>query len=134
MPKSLDFFWRYVELVFTVSSVEDESNDVVTVTRSGRRVKQPKRYEPKEVCEDDYDAEDYDSGDDDNMEHDDGSIVYDSEEGGSSMDEYDSDFINDDETESDGDYSTEEEEEEEDLTEEDDDDMDSDELNSEEEK
>ena len=33
-------------------------------TRSGRQIKKPDRYEPKEICEDDYEEEEDDEGED----------------------------------------------------------------------
>ena len=37
----------------------------VTVTRSGRASKPPVRYEPQEICEDDYNDDDYESDESD---------------------------------------------------------------------
>ena len=69
----------------------DAPEEPVVRTRSGRVVKKPSSYSPKEACEDDYDAGDYDSADDANSPG--SSVEYGSEEGGSSQDEYDSDFV-----------------------------------------
>lgn len=51
-------------------------------TRSGRQIKKPDRYEPKEICEDDY--QDYD---DDDEEED----IFSSDESESESDEEDAD-------------------------------------------
>ncbi len=36
-------------------------------TRSGRQIKKPDRYEPKEICEDDYDDEDFSDEDEEDI-------------------------------------------------------------------
>ncbi|MDB4588388.1 hypothetical protein N9095_00250 [bacterium] len=51
-------------------------------TRSGRQVKKPERYEPKEICEDDYD-----DGEDEDDEED----IFSSDESESESDEEDAD-------------------------------------------
>ena len=53
-------------------------------TRSGRQVKKPILYEPKEICEDDYKR---DEGDDE----DDGEDIFSSDESDSESDEEDAD-------------------------------------------
>ena len=62
------------------------------VTRSGRTIKKPTRYEPEiQKFEDDYGDDEYDS-DESSVGS---SIGYDSNEGGDSQDEYDSSFVTD---------------------------------------
>jgi hypothetical protein len=76
----------------TVASTDTRDSPEPTVrTRSGRVIKKPKQYSPKEVCDDDFNAVEYDSYDE--LDSPGSSIEYDSDEGGSSQDEYDSEFV-----------------------------------------
>ena len=76
----------------TVASTDTPNSPEPTVrTRSGRVIRKPKQYSPKEVCDDDFNALEYDSYDE--LDSPGSSIEYDSDEGGSSQDEYDSDFV-----------------------------------------
>lgn len=52
-------------------------------TRSGRQIKKPERYEPKEICEDDYE--------DDDDDEEDAEDIFSSDESESESDEEDAD-------------------------------------------
>ena len=58
-----------------------DSQEVTQTTRSGRQVRKPVRYEPKEIPLDDFKDEDYDSDDPNGLESsDEGAGSWDSEE------------------------------------------------------
>ena len=62
-------------------------------TRSGRNVKPPERYEPHEICDDDYGDDEYDT---DDLEIDDDTDIDDSESDDDEDDDLDGFVVDDD--------------------------------------